>query len=74
MYDGLTGRAFQNCAEPGMAEPSVQGRIHSVFWKARPVRPASQMEALFLGSHMLRVSRRVHQTIQLTSILKPNLV
>src|SRR5680860_1615107 len=25
---------FQNRAEPWMAEPSVHGRIHSVFWKS----------------------------------------
>ncbi len=30
------GGAFQNRAEPWMAEPSVQGCIHSVFWKAPP--------------------------------------
>jgi len=34
------GRAFQNRAEPWMAEPSVHGRIHSVFWKALPTRAA----------------------------------
>ncbi|KEF30926.1 hypothetical protein D777_02868 [Marinobacter nitratireducens] len=27
-------RAFRNRAEPWMAEPSVQGRIYSVFLKA----------------------------------------
>ena len=32
------GRLFQNRAEPWMAEPSVHGRIHSVFWKSLPTR------------------------------------
>src|SRR5690554_531346 len=35
-----SGHAFQNLAEPWMAEQSVQGSIHSVFWKACPEHAA----------------------------------
>src|SRR5690554_1599486 len=34
------GRFFQNLAEPWMAEQSVHGRIHSVFWKNLPAQAA----------------------------------
>jgi len=29
----MRGMPFQNLVEPWMAEQSVQGSIHSVFWK-----------------------------------------
>ena len=31
------GSFSQNLAEPWMAEQSVQGRIHSVFWEKLPI-------------------------------------
>ncbi|QFS88675.1 hypothetical protein FIU96_17605 [Marinobacter sp. THAF39] len=31
------GSFSQNLAEPWMAEQSVQGRIHSVFWAKLPI-------------------------------------
>src|SRR5690554_4185244 len=37
VWASVRGMAFRNRAEPWMAEPSVHGRIHSVFRKAIPL-------------------------------------
>lgn len=36
VWELMPGTSFQNLVEPWMAEQSVHGRIHSVFWKDVP--------------------------------------